>query len=534
MKIDGPPQSTCSDSDESGDDVPVAIQQHPLRVKPSGNAYTASSNSKDCSGFFARLPDELLMVLLESFDSDKLTQLGGTCKYLYAFTRSDELWRDLFVRSKPKDFSWHGTWRATYLGKPSSAFSRLDCSAVFSDVLHRPFFCAHTPLDHYARNIPRQNAIDRFSDLSEADFQSSWTNKPFILTDPIKQWPIYKTWNTASLLEKYASVTFRAEAVDWPLSTYTSYMHNSSDESPLYLFDRSFVEKMSLTVSSSPPSNCSSSTSTTSTDATEAAYWPPPAFGTDFFSVLHAQRPDRRWLILGPARSGSTFHKDPNATSAWNAVLTGAKYWLLFPSPPPGIILSPDNAEITAPLSIAEYLLTFHALARRSPGCVEAVCHAGEVLHVPSGWFHLVLNLQEGVAVTQNFVPRAKVPDVLAFLRDVPEQVTGFRDDVGDPFGLFVERLGAEYPDVLEEGMGVLERRGTGKKGRRTRWEVLTKGLLGGDDGEKKESGFSFGFGGGEGDESADEDDGAQGGFSFGFGTTGDDSEDDDDALPAQ
>ena len=32
-----------------------------------------------------------------------------------------------------------------------------------------------------------------------------------------------------------------------------------------------------------------------------------------------------------------------------------------------------------------EWLLGFHAEARRTRGCIESVCHAGEVLHVPSG-----------------------------------------------------------------------------------------------------------------------------------------------------
>lgn len=280
-------------------------------------------------------------------------------------------------------------------------------------------------------------------------------------------------------------------------------MHNSADESPLYLFDRSFAEKMRLTVGTGPA------------DPPDAAYWPPAAFGTDYFSVLGAQRPDRRWLIVGPARSGSTFHKDPNATSAWNAVLTGAKYWLLFPTAPPGIILSEDNSEITSPLSIAEYLLSFHELARSTPGCIEAVCDAGEVLYVPSGWFHLVLNLEEGVAVTQNFVPRRMVSDVLGFMRDTPEQVTGFRKEVDDPYKLFVDRLGAEYPEVLKEGMERLDKRTK----RASKWEEITKGgKLSNEDGE---GGFSFGFGddGGE-----DEDEGETSkGFSFGF--AGSDSE---------
>lgn len=59
--------------------------------------------------------------------------------------------------------------------------------------------------------------------------------------------------------------------------------------------------------------------------------------GADLFSLLELGlgdkrgqqqeqgRPDHRWIIWGPRGSGSTFHKDPNATSAWNAVIKGAK-----------------------------------------------------------------------------------------------------------------------------------------------------------------------------------------------------------------
>ena len=98
------------------------------------------------------------------------------------------------------------------------------------------------------------------------------------------------------MLQKYGDVKFRAEAVDWPLKIYVDYMNNNQDESPLYLFDRSFVEKMNLDVRKG------------------GQYWPPETFGKDLFAVLGDQRPDSRWLIVGPERSGSTFHKDPNAT----------------------------------------------------------------------------------------------------------------------------------------------------------------------------------------------------------------------------
>ena len=99
-----------------------------------------------------------------------------------------------------------------------------------------------------------------------------------------------------TMLQKYSEVIFRAEAVDWPLKSYADYLNDNADESPLYLFDCKFVEKMNLEVGK------------------HGQYWPPECFGEDLFSVLGKQRPDSRWLIMGPERSGSTFHKDPNAT----------------------------------------------------------------------------------------------------------------------------------------------------------------------------------------------------------------------------
>ncbi|KAL6711909.1 hypothetical protein ACN47E_002952 [Coniothyrium glycines] len=478
--------SAAANLENNDQDVAAALPSHPLRVKPAGNAYTASENIKSRCGSFARLPDELLSHILESFDADVLIRLGSTCRALYAFTRLDELWRALFVNAPPEDFQWRGTWRATYLEIPKERVTSIPCSNLFSDTLYRPFQCAHTSLDQYSQNIPRSNDIARLSDLTYDEYADQWTDKPFILTSPVKEWPVYGTWTPEHLLQQYPHTKFRAEAVDWPLEKYMSYMHNNADESPLYVFDRAFAPKTNIDITAPPHSPA-------------AAYWSPTCFGEDLFSVLGEHRPDCRWLIMGPKRSGSTFHKDPNATSAWNAVLTGSKYWLMFPAghgidPPPGVIISADQSEITSPLSIAEYMLTFHELARQTPGCREGICRAGEVLHVPSGWFHLVLNLEDSLALTQNFVPTKKLPNVLSFLRDQRSEVSGFKDDVCDTaYELFVERLRERCPEVLEQGLAELEKRG--KKGR-GRWEELTKVA----EQEEESGGFSFGFGGDDDD----------------------------------
>lgn len=120
----------------------------------------------------------------------------------------------------------------------------------------------------------------------------------------MRSWPVYKEWSTEHLLEKYGNIKFRAEAVDWPLKDYCDYMGDNQDESPLYLFDHSFVEKMGL-----------------STGYREGGeYWIPTCFQEDLFDVLDNQRPDRQWLIIGPERGGSSFHKDPNATRLVNSM----------------------------------------------------------------------------------------------------------------------------------------------------------------------------------------------------------------------
>lgn len=87
---------TTSDN-ESKPEESATIRRHPLGIRPSGNAFTATVNLKAATGSFALLPDELLAQLLEYLDAPDLLRLGATCRALHAFTRSEELWKALFI-----------------------------------------------------------------------------------------------------------------------------------------------------------------------------------------------------------------------------------------------------------------------------------------------------------------------------------------------------------------------------------------------------------------------------------------------------
>lgn len=446
------------------------VPSHPHGILPSGNLLSGRARDRQSGGLFAALSDDLLAHLL-SFVTDwrDLVRLGATCRRLYAFSLPEDVWKEHYVAAG-SEAPWRGSWRRSFLQLPLD-WADVRIGGIHSDLLYRPFLNAHVDLQRYLPRAGRQSgAIKRYTDMTAAEFASKHANEPFILTEPVKGWPAMQRWSLDNLQRHYGAVNFRAECADWALDRYLAYMRDNADESPLYLFDARFAEK-----------TAAAAATTTGAGSLGDDYTVPPAFSEDVLDCLGSARPDHRWLIVGPARSGSTFHKDPNGTCAWNAVVAGSKYWIMLPPdcPPPGVVVSDDEAEVHAPCSIAEWLLSHHADARqylcpnsksshhsssasaprgaREAGrMLEGVCSAGEVLYVPSGWWHLVVNLDDCVAVTQNFVPPSLAPRVWAFLRDKADQVSGFRDEFANRSGNVPRYNGhAESGSALETGSGV-------------------------------------------------------------------------------
>lgn len=93
------PQASYDKTNESSLNLHSdSIPTHPLGVKPLGNQYLSDGpKARRSIGDWRILPDEILMILLESCDKLSLLNLGHTCKFFYAFCHSDELWKALFL-----------------------------------------------------------------------------------------------------------------------------------------------------------------------------------------------------------------------------------------------------------------------------------------------------------------------------------------------------------------------------------------------------------------------------------------------------
>jgi hypothetical protein len=60
---------------------------------------------------------------------------------------------------------------------------------------------------------------------------------------------------------------------------------------------------------------------------------------------------------------------------------------------------------------------------------VECVCEEGELLFVPNRWWHSVMNLEDSIAITQNFVNEQNLPNVIDFIKNKGELVSGYCGD---------------------------------------------------------------------------------------------------------
>ena len=228
--------------------------------------------------------------------------------------------------------------------------------------------------------------------------------KPVLVRGCFEDWPaaMDDRWSLPRLEKRFKHTMFKVGEDDngrklkVKMKTFMDYLRHQRDDSPVYLFE-------------SGMEGC--------TQSLRDDYSIPSLFPDDFLNLVGREyKPPHRWFCIGPKRSGTTVHRDPMGTAAWNAVTLGSKRWVLFEPSVEKIVVKGrrfrQKGEDDEAIHYFDYILP-RLRAAGNVKVYECVQQAGDLIFVPGQWWHGVLNLSDTVAVTHNYSGKDNFDDVL-------------------------------------------------------------------------------------------------------------------------
>ncbi|XP_048579170.1 2-oxoglutarate and iron-dependent oxygenase JMJD4 isoform X2 [Nematostella vectensis] len=142
-------------------------------------------------------------------------------------------------------------------------------------------------------------------------------------------------------------------------------------------------------------------------DAGHKAYTTPECFSSDWLNEFWDQREDEcddyRFVYMGPKGTWTPFHADVFRSYSWSANICGSKKWIIFPPA--------EERYFYDKLGNLAYDITSEDLRNpeKFPNAAKAkqpiviLQKEGEVIFIPSGWFHQVHNMEDTISINHNW-----------------------------------------------------------------------------------------------------------------------------------
>ncbi|EGT34798.1 hypothetical protein CAEBREN_22749 [Caenorhabditis brenneri] len=280
-------------------------------------------------------------------------------------------------------------------------------------------------------------SITRIDDNSipwlEISVKFGFQSLPFILgKQSTANWPAVQNWvlpdgkpNKEFLKKNYGNsiVPILVNGTEYESTTLTEFIDNMKDPE-VYLKDWHFQNEYGTSMYKLHPFfsrdfvNCEKWT----TDKTENP------FGDDY-----------RFVYIGAAGSWTKFHADVVSSHSWSANICGRKKWFMMP---PG---SEELFKCTSSESgYVDDIRKFPDLFEQAK-VISFVQEPGEIVFVPSNWYHQVHNLEDTISINHNWMNSTNLGLVNDFLMNREQDV---RHELRDCFDSFLED---EFEEKVEE-----------------------------------------------------------------------------------
>ncbi|WP_148193917.1 cupin-like domain-containing protein [Pseudomonas syringae] len=186
-----------------------------------------------------------------------------------------------------------------------------------------------------------------------------------------------------------------------------------------------------------------------------------PHFSFDLFQSAKSTRDFLKEIFIGAAGSGTPLHVDLWLSHSWMLLVTGVKEWIIVsPSVSKQFDLEKKtrlkafNENITASLEGVEYY--------------RFLQYPGEIVYVPSGWWHAVTNVKDSIGVSFNFMDAFSLPDGFASTQSrgamfdelLADYVPMLQQSNAIPVNsLVADRLREEYLAFIDARLAQIERK---------------------------------------------------------------------------
>lgn len=263
--------------------------------------------------------------------------------------------------------------------------------------------------DGHFPSIDELQAVDTLEripcTISRDEFQRKYEvfRIPVILTGCDDTWDAREMWKPANLIPRFANDTL------WTATTWRNHSEEMSWEqiveametdSQFYIFEQ-LLERDERNLRQDYET-------------------PGPFQDSDLYAYLNNYPPDfgfMAWFCMGSPYTGSTPHMDPWATDAWNSLLSGHKWWVIYPPEVDDedmVSCSYEHPELEE--NTFDWFKNVGSRAAHmdydSSRSIHVLQKPGETLYVPFGHVHSVLNMDHTVAVTQNYASFGNLEEV--------------------------------------------------------------------------------------------------------------------------